>query len=107
VSEAAVGGAGLDDLAGEGEPVDDCGADPGSMKVFGQPENGSLEAIADLQSWPPEDMMTVEGLNWMVCITKSSRTSGSISSPDATDGPEAEPPAATIPDTPSMIAKSP
>ncbi len=28
----------------------DCGAESGSVKVFGQPENGSLEAIADLLS---------------------------------------------------------
>jgi hypothetical protein len=46
VGEPVRGGAGLDDLAGEGEPVDDRGAERGSVKVLVQPENGSLKAIA-------------------------------------------------------------
>ncbi len=36
----AVGvGTGFDDVAAEGEPIDDRGAEPGSVKVLVQPEN--------------------------------------------------------------------
>jgi hypothetical protein len=45
----AVGvGAGFDDVAAEGDAVDDGGAESGVVKVRVQPENDSLEAIATL-----------------------------------------------------------
>tara|TARA_B100000519_G_scaffold134563_1_gene116229 strand:- start:319 stop:504 length:186 start_codon:yes stop_codon:yes gene_type:complete len=46
VSQPVRVGAGLDDDAAEGEPVDDRGAEPGSVNVLVQPENDSLLAIA-------------------------------------------------------------
>ena len=46
LGEAVAGRAGLDDLAVEGEPVDDGAQSLGSVKVLVQPENGSLEATA-------------------------------------------------------------
>jgi hypothetical protein len=47
LGEAVGGGAGLDDVAAEGEPVHDGGVQRrGSVKILVQPENDSLEAIA-------------------------------------------------------------
>jgi len=43
LGQAVAGGAGFDDLPGEGESVDD---GRGSVNVLVQPENGSLEAMA-------------------------------------------------------------
>jgi hypothetical protein len=41
-------GAGLDDVAAEGEAVNDGSAEAGSVKVLVQPEKDSLEAMATL-----------------------------------------------------------
>jgi hypothetical protein len=46
LGEAVGVGAGLDDVAAEGDPVDDRGAESRIGKVLDQPENDSLEAIA-------------------------------------------------------------
>ncbi|CAN5586039.1 hypothetical protein BH24ACT15_BH24ACT15_37840 [soil metagenome] len=46
VGQAAAGGAGLDDLAVEVRRSTIAAQSLGSVKVFVQPENGSLEAIA-------------------------------------------------------------
>jgi hypothetical protein len=48
VSESVGLGAGLDDRTVEGEPVDDGGAERGSVKVFVQPLKDSFEAMATL-----------------------------------------------------------
>jgi hypothetical protein len=40
------GGASFDDVAAEGEPIDDCGAEPGSVNGLIHQENDSFEAIA-------------------------------------------------------------
>jgi len=46
VSQPIGDGSGFDDVAGEGQPVDDCGVEAWSVKVLVQPENDSLLAIA-------------------------------------------------------------
>ena len=40
------GGASFDDVAAEGEPIDDCGAEPGSVNGLIHQENDSFESIA-------------------------------------------------------------
>jgi hypothetical protein len=44
--EPVAAGAGLDDVGVEGEPVDDGGGEPGSVKVLPHSEKGALEAQA-------------------------------------------------------------
>ncbi|GAA4571471.1 hypothetical protein GCM10023193_60470 [Planotetraspora kaengkrachanensis] len=57
-TELKESGAGFDDVAAEGESVDDCGAEAGSVKVLVQPLKLSLEAMATLalrHRWSPFD----------------------------------------------------